>query len=536
MKLYSATKRPTLVENGVVAACPERICQVLGFTHPHLCLESAPSAGRGPHVHVFDFPDESLKEYEYVNDFSKVARTVYAVPHNLIISTKSQCQEYAEMVGREWDTSNITLLRRDAVKPSTGQWALVWLSRPGIASAEIESKTETPDGVPSFLSISLRLSDTFNPERDYVIIEEHEEGVATSGKPRETWKLFTWAGVTPSWVIYPSLWQHWVNDTEVLDSAIQYIMEHIPQAIPDIEFARTRASKDNIIRAWRQVAERASYTLTRKLGKQVDLGTFAQQSWTAVAAMPMRIARRIGQHLSKTPWLPPWPQPEYEDPNKSGRVLLANSYGIFPKEGPGIDPVSPRRIYNKEEKALRSVPVVSTVKSTEHILPSSVDAMHITASPSSSTSLTETDMPVTDSKNEEVHALVDPYLKKGKVKSSEIFDAIKDKLPNDVQKLSVQQFHARFILPTLARRRRNSRGYQVPKRKGTKTTKAARKTTGVRGTRRLTGSLMERMDLVSDTRKQLIKFADDVIAANGDPSQIIRAADELALDLSTKMA
>lgn len=71
----------------------------------------------------------------------------------------------------------------------------------------------------------------------------------------------------------------------------------------------------------------------------------AGPSATAAQAIPIKMASRISQDPPHGEWEPPKPKPEYEHPDRSGRILLANQHGASPTHGPGVDEctVSPYR-------------------------------------------------------------------------------------------------------------------------------------------------------------------------------------------------
>lgn len=348
MILYCTSSRPTVSEKGRVLPCPNRVCRQVGKTYPHLCFSTEPLSGMGEFVFSLDVPEPEVAEYEYGDGFrvEKQAR-FFALPHALVASHTLTRESYESITGNPWNEWTITVLDRRPTRDILGRWALVWLSRDGVARARVDHKSE--DG--RLLTIQVTATSDFDPEQDYVVVEHHEESTKDFGKVKETWFLETCAGTTPQWVIFPKLWENWVWDREVKDSALSFIMHAVPSVRRDVEFAHSRDSKHNKSRAWRQVADDIGRVLSRDQHRPVDLGRLAGHSWTAVEAMPLRIAERLGNHI-RDRWVPPVPKPEFEHPNDSGRVLLANLYGAYPKHGPGVDHDPQDRPYQKIEGEL----------------------------------------------------------------------------------------------------------------------------------------------------------------------------------------
>lgn len=351
MILYLTSNRPSVVENGrVVAPCPATVCRARGMTFPHLCFATEPLTGLGNFVYHAEVPVAVAEKYEYDNDF-RTEGTVrcFALPHEVVVTLTLTRSTYEEITGNPWNHWTITVLDRRGTTPGLlGKWAVVWQSRDGIFSARVGHKT--PE---KYLSVEVTATQEFDPEKDYLVVENHEEYQKESGPGiKETWRLLTQAGITPQWVIFPSLWENWVWDDSVRNSAIDYLMRNIPECRQVIEFANRMESKSNVARSWRDVSDRLNLALSRKLGRNIYLGKFGSHSWTAVRAMPMRIAERVSSNIS-APWHPPRPKPVFQHPNDSGRVILANLYGAYPKHGPGVDHDPQDRPYIGEEGELK---------------------------------------------------------------------------------------------------------------------------------------------------------------------------------------
>jgi hypothetical protein len=102
----------------------------------------------------------------------------------------------------------------------------------------------------------------------------------------------------------------------IQDSALNYIREEYPHLVSKIQYAQAQVNKLRMADAWQRVADQISEELN------VPLGRLPVGSWTSVMAMPIRLAERVSSHISPR-WLPPIPKPEYENPDKSGRILIA---------------------------------------------------------------------------------------------------------------------------------------------------------------------------------------------------------------------
>jgi hypothetical protein len=356
MILYYTSSRPQIVEGGrVVVPCPSAVCKARGFTKPHLCFSTEPLTGLGEFAFQVDIPIDLIQKYEYKNDFRSEERArVFAVPNELIATLPVTRSRYEEITGNPWNQWTIVVLDRSGQGGAglLGKWAIVWQSRDGIFSARVGRKSQ--DG--RFMSIDVAATPEFNPEQDYLVIEGHEEyeKEGAPGQIKETWRLKTQAGVTPQWVVFPSLWQDWVWNESVRASALDYLTRCAPELRRDISFAETMKSKTNVARAWREVADKLNLVLSRRLGQDIYLGKFSSHSWTAVRAMPLRIAGRVSENVPYEAWAPPLPQPEFAHPNDSGRVILANLYGAYPKRGPGVDHDPQDRPYTGQEGELKN--------------------------------------------------------------------------------------------------------------------------------------------------------------------------------------
>jgi len=201
-----------------------------------------------------------------------------------------------------------------------GSWARVWASRPGVAIAELaeEEHVFRPGRLAYHhdrVVVRVRLTGSFDPDDDYVVVEhKRSPNPYLRGSPsREGYELL--AGRMPAWADFPARWQEWID--LVREDAIEFLVRRAA-AEPDadrnlleaIRYAERKTTKRRVTGAWLCVASAAG----------VDPDALPSGSWTAVRALPVRIAQRLG-------WRPPIPRPRYERPEDSGRVLIAGPKG-----------------------------------------------------------------------------------------------------------------------------------------------------------------------------------------------------------------
>ncbi|MBC7193910.1 hypothetical protein [Marinobacter sp.] len=152
--------------------------------------------------------------------------------------------------------------------------------------------------------VDIEPAEGFDQERDYILVEHKRSPnpYLRGSSSREGYELLF--GRMPAWATFPENWARWVRDERVQGSAIDHILRRVPTAKEDVEYAMRKGSKGNIISAWRAVASHCEAAT----GKKMD-GIGGNGSWTAVRAMPIRIAQRLGG------WRPPVPRPVYEERN-----------------------------------------------------------------------------------------------------------------------------------------------------------------------------------------------------------------------------
>lgn len=329
--------------------CPERGC---GQIHPHVCFASEPLPGQGQYVYRTEIPLAEVGKYEYRNDFRPSNVRYFALPLPLVLKHGLESDSYEALTGQPWNRWVIPVLdRRHKAKPNLrGTWTIVWASRAGIASVVDYEKIEEAAGHVTYQSVEVVATEAFDPAKDYLVAEAHEE-YSDPYRKKETWNTRVVGGCTvPKWVIFPRRWTQYVRDHRVIASYVEFIRGIAPDTVEDMHYAlRGGIHKSSALRAWWKVANEVGYALSRRFGTHIHLGKFNGRSWTQINAAPIRIAKRASQHLPpEERWVSPLPEPEYEDPRASGRYVLANPYGAHPTKGPGVDHEPQDRPYRQD--------------------------------------------------------------------------------------------------------------------------------------------------------------------------------------------
>jgi len=193
-----------------------------------------------------------------------------------------------------------------------GDWAEVIVSRPEIVNVQIikEEHKYTESYHHDYVVVKV----IWNPKdlgpQDYIIIHHrHSPGFVKGASRKEFYELV--AGTMPSWASFPCLWKKWVE--KVRDEAIGYIESlaaklHDQELTELIERACRKTAKNKIYRSWTKIQK---YLEKRGLLKyQPEHGS----SWTAIKAMPIKIAKAAG-------WKPSIPEPIWEP--KSGIIIAS---------------------------------------------------------------------------------------------------------------------------------------------------------------------------------------------------------------------
>lgn len=197
-----------------------------------------------------------------------------------------------------------------------GNFALVWASRPEIVKVTVKKdRHEFDEGrlnfYHDFIEVEIELTEVFDDDKDFVIVEhkiEKNPFIYTGG--RERYELI--AGKMPAWASFPEKWQEWVF--KVRDNAVNFLLRKFKNnndIVDAVMTAEMKSSKSNIIWAWEEVAELIESATGKKLKPILPT-----ESWTAVEAMPIRIAQQIG-------WRPPVQRPKFQ--KREGNAVLVAS-------------------------------------------------------------------------------------------------------------------------------------------------------------------------------------------------------------------
>lgn len=350
MLVFFTTAADSVSPEGKLVPCRSVMCRVHSAPAGHLCFSSEPQAGYGPNAFWADVPEADIARYEYKDEFRPALR-MFAFPEGFVHGLQLTKEPFETRTGRPWNRWVVPVLDKRAVRGATnrvGQWTLVWASSPTVVAARVYRKIDD-----AFLSVEVTATADYDPTTDYVVAEVHEEFLSEGPRGvKETWRMEHLGGTIPYWMAFPVLWQQWVWDREVVDSAARYLRRQFPTLSGLLSSALAKETKHNKSRMWRLYADEAAGLLTKRLHEPINLGKLSGHSWTAVAAMPLRIAMRTSQHLPGDPWIPEKPKPEFQHPDQAGRYLLANLYGIHPKQGPGVDHNPQDRPYAHSEGEL----------------------------------------------------------------------------------------------------------------------------------------------------------------------------------------
>lgn len=295
-------------------------------------LRNGADGGLGPVVFQVDIPQMELGQFEYQNEWRAEHVRFYALPLSMLERFPPTKTTFQSITGRPWNAFVVVAYDKVPRQRRVSQWSVVWQSRRGVAHPRVKEQT------PTLMTIEIQTTTDFDPEKDYIVVETHEVQNRTIGNPvKETWKQDVIAGIEPEWALFPKKWKNWVFNEKVKKSAIDFILSNCPGAKQFVDFALGLNSKENEFRAWERVMREIERAVQQRFGVDVNLGKLPGQSYTAVKAMPHRIASRLAQHLPYGGWEPPVPQPAYASPDISGRIVVANPVGVYPTSGPGVD-------------------------------------------------------------------------------------------------------------------------------------------------------------------------------------------------------
>ena len=114
-------------------------------------------------------------------------------------------------------------------------------------------------------------------------------------------------------------WHDWVTNGDVQRSAVQFILSQLPSAKEAVDTALEANDAQTLTLAWLVVADIAEAVKGRSFPYRQIL---PKNNWTSVLAMPLRLAKKLGDR--NTRWTPALPEPLYMDPEKSERVLFVD--------------------------------------------------------------------------------------------------------------------------------------------------------------------------------------------------------------------
>ncbi|NLK38111.1 MAG: hypothetical protein GX299_08515 [Epulopiscium sp.] len=198
-----------------------------------------------------------------------------------------------------------------------GSWARVWTSRQGVATYHVAEENHhigkpgrmTPHK--DYVAVEVSTTNMFNHEKDYILVEHKRSANPNlrGSSSRERYELL--AGIMPAWASFPSAWQEWVQERAVQEAAADHIIAKVPETREAVRYARQKSSKGNIRRAWDDVR----WLCSDAMGKEID---YPDGSWTAVRAIPIRIAQKLGGFRS------PIPRPVWQKRDASCSFLLVS--------------------------------------------------------------------------------------------------------------------------------------------------------------------------------------------------------------------
>jgi len=201
-----------------------------------------------------------------------------------------------------------------------GSWSRIWASRPEIVHCEaIANEHNFRPGRLSYhsdyIEVELTVHNELMREDDYVLIEwKRSANPFIGGSSRaESYELV--AGKMPAWADFPKAWREWVN--KVNGEAVSYLIKKYPELAQDFDYAMRKSSKNRIYSAWASIADEIGKIEHKDMSK-----CYSGYSWTAVYAIPVKIALRTG-------WKPSIPKPIYQTREEANPVLIASPKGVF---------------------------------------------------------------------------------------------------------------------------------------------------------------------------------------------------------------
>lgn len=321
MRLYYSSTKPL---GGGFERCKSSLCITQGFgVFEHITLSTKPLGGKGPFLFVTDVPQLTVARYEYRNPFQREGGQFFAVPTSVASSLRFKPIDFYEAASSEWNIFHTVIVDRPTKAQAFDdeKWNKVWMSRSGIATAEIIEHIDDYAG--TRMKARIKLTDSFNPETDYLIVEERWQRILNHNV--NGWKLRSFAGYVPRWAAFPWEWNRWVMNKKVLSDACRWIKWNAPFA----SFLVDEALEEMLLPNNRLNAGRKWAFLASEIGRHYNksLGQFNYQNDTLMRSMPMKIASRLVR-VGGEQWVPSIPKPEHQRPEDSGRVLLVDEEGI----------------------------------------------------------------------------------------------------------------------------------------------------------------------------------------------------------------
>src|SRR5690606_9244974 len=175
VRLYHTTSR-NVASGRDLPLCRSQVCRFSGFTHDHICFATEPQPGNGEWVYEIEVPVEKIFRFEFRYLFRRGMARRYAIPYRLVAETPVRKFRFKD-TGGSWNTFRVVL--RDAERNNL--WGLIWMSRPGVATARvIEQRTQ-----PEYMLVEVKLTPLFDLESDYLIAERHETITTEWGHSKE---------------------------------------------------------------------------------------------------------------------------------------------------------------------------------------------------------------------------------------------------------------------------------------------------------------------------------------------------------------
>lgn len=184
-----------------------------------------------------------------------------------------------------------------------GDWARIWVSREGIYTLKVVSEKHAKGPYHSDrVVVDVEPNEMFDHETDYIIVEHkrsHNPYLNGSSRHESYETIF---GQEPDWASFHRKWREWVESNT--ESAADFLRRHPQKEVKKAaEHAARKKTKRKRFDAWEEVASLLGVTLQ------------TNYSWTAVRAMPIRIAEKAG-------WSAETPRPRFQKREDSGALEI----------------------------------------------------------------------------------------------------------------------------------------------------------------------------------------------------------------------